>query len=441
MIKRKLWGLLYILIVLGTLAAAEWGCRTVSVMVEAAPLKRGNCIIIDAGHGGEDGGATSCRGVLESTYNLEISLRLNDLLHLLGYDTRMTRTTDTSIYTKGETIAQKKISDLKERVRIVNKTENALLLSIHQNNFTDSRYTEAAEKAIGGAAVIGEISREKPFSALINDALAQTGAKNVGFEDESMTVAEHTAYTKKLSAALTPASALMTELRGSKDAEEIETMIAAQRIAEGALEQILKEIRPGMTEKAIAARLNYLMVSAGAEKTSFDTIIASGPNGSMPHAVPGMRQVREGDFITMDFGCVYKGYCSDMTRTVALGQPSDEMRQVYDIVLQAQLAGIAAAKAGVTGAAIDGAARQVIADAGYGAYFGHSFGHSLGIDIHESPNASPANEKPMPENAVVSAEPGIYLPGKFGVRIEDVMVLRPDGAEIITRAPKALLVL
>ena len=121
MIKRKLWGLLYILIVLGTLAAAEWGCRTVSVMVEAAPLKRGNCIIIDAGHGGEDGGATSCRGVLESTYNLEISLRLNDLFHLLGYDTRMTRTTDTSIYTKGETIAQKKISDLKERVRIVNE--------------------------------------------------------------------------------------------------------------------------------------------------------------------------------------------------------------------------------------------------------------------------------------------------------------------------------
>ena len=123
MIKRKLWGLLYVLIVLGTLAAAEWGCRTVSVMVESAPLKRGNCIIIDAGHGGEDGGATSCRGVLESTYNLEISLRLNDLFHLLGYDTRMTRTTDTSIYTKGETIAQKKISDLKERVRIVNKTE------------------------------------------------------------------------------------------------------------------------------------------------------------------------------------------------------------------------------------------------------------------------------------------------------------------------------
>ena len=307
--------------------------------------------------------------------------------------------------------------------------------------FTDSRYTEAADKAIGDAAVIREVSREKPFSALINEALAASGAEKVGFEDQRMTVAEHAVYSEKLHCTLTPASSLMTELRGSKDEEELSCMTAAQRIAEGALAQILKEIRPGMTEKEIAARLNYLMVAAGAEKTSFDTIVASGPNGSMPHAVPGMRKVREGDFITMDFGCVYKGYCSDMTRTVALGRPSDEMRNVYDIVLQAQLAGIAAAKAGVTGAVIDGAARKVIQDAGYGVYFGHSFGHSLGIDIHEAPNAAPGNDKPMPDGAVVSAEPGIYLPGKFGVRIEDVMILRPDGAQVITKAPKALLVL
>ena len=307
--------------------------------------------------------------------------------------------------------------------------------------FTDSRYTEAADKAIGDAAVIREVSREKPFSVLINEALAEAGAEKAGFEEQRMTVAEHAVYSEKLHCTLTPASSLMTELRGSKDEEELSCMTAAQRIAEGALEQILKEIRPGMTEKEIAARLNYLMVSAGAEKTSFDTIVASGPNGSMPHAVPGMRKVQEGDFITMDFGCVYKGYCSDMTRTVALGRPSDEMRNIYDIVLQAQLAGIAAAKAGVTGAAIDGPARKVIQDAGYGAYFGHSFGHSLGIDIHEAPNAAPGNDKPMPDGAVVSAEPGIYLPGKFGVRIEDVMILRPDGAQVITKAPKALLVL
>ena len=307
--------------------------------------------------------------------------------------------------------------------------------------FTDSRYTEAADKAIGDAAVIREVSREKPFSALINEALAEAGAEKAGFEEQRMTVAEHAVYSEKLHCTLTPASSLMTELRGSKDEEELSCMTAAQRIAEGALEQILKEIRPGMTEKEIAARLNYLMVSAGAEKTSFDTIVASGPNGSMPHAVPGMRKVREGDFITMDFGCVYKGYCSDMTRTVALGRPSDEMRNVYDIVLQAQLAGIAAARAGVTGAAIDGAARKVIQDAGYGSCFGHSFGHSLGIDIHEAPNAAPGNDKPMPDGAVISAEPGIYLPGRFGVRIEDVMILRPDGAQVITKAPKALLVL
>ena len=307
--------------------------------------------------------------------------------------------------------------------------------------FTDSRYTEAADKAIGDAAVIREVSREKPFSALINEALAEAGAEKAGFEEQRMTVAEHAVYSEKLHCTLTPASSLMTELRGSKDEEELSCMTAAQRIAEGALEQILKEIRPGMTEKEIAARLNYLMVSAGAEKTAFDTIVASGPNGSMPHAVPGMRKVREGDFITMDFGCVYKGYCSDMTRTVALGRPSDEMRNVDDIGLQAQLAGIAAAKAGVTGAVIDGAARKVIQDAGYGVYFGHSFGHSLGIDIHEAPNAAPGNDKPMPDGAVVSAEPGIYLPGKFGVRIEDVMILRPDGAQVITKAPKALLVL
>lgn len=306
---------------------------------------------------------------------------------------------------------------------------------------TDSRYTEAAEKAIGTAARVCEISREKPFSAWINEALEETGAEKVGFEDECMTVAEHTVYEKKLRCTLLPASERMTALRGSKDDEELARMTAAQRIAEGALAQILTEICPGMTEKAIAARLDYLMVSAGAEKTSFDTIVASGSNGSMPHAVPTLRRVQKGDFITMDFGCVYQGYCSDMTRTVALGEPTDEMKRVYDIVLQAQLTGIAAAKAGATGAQIDGAARKVIADAGYGAYFGHSFGHSLGIDIHESPNAAPSNDRPMPENAVVSAEPGIYIPGRFGVRIEDVMVLRPEGAEVITRAPKALTIL
>ena len=237
------------------------------------------------------------------------------------------------------------------------------------------------------------------------------------------------------------ASGLLDSLRASKDEEELEAMICAQRIAEKSLEETLAWMQVGMTEKEVAAYLEYRMISNGAEKKSFDTIIASGPNSSKPHAVPGERKLQNGEFVTIDFGCVVNGYCSDTTRTVVLGQPTEEMRKVYDVVLQAQLAGIAAARAGLTGKEIDAAARQVIEDAGYGAYFGHSFGHSLGIEIHESPNLAPSNGEPMPVGAVVSAEPGIYLPGKFGVRIEDVLVLREDGCENITKYPKELLIL
>ena len=305
---------------------------------------------------------------------------------------------------------------------------------------TDSRYTEAAGKAINGA-VIEEISRQRPFSVCINEALEKSGVKVLGFEDAAMTVAEHEQFAPKLNAELRGASNLLLELRTQKDGEEVEALIDAQRIAERALEQILTEIKPGVTEKEIAARLQYLMLSYGAEKMSFDPIVASGANGSMPHAVPTEKKIAAGEFVTMDFGCIYHGYCSDMTRTVCVGQPTQEMREVYDTVLRAQLAGIAAAKAGVTGKDIDGAARKVIEDAGYGAYFGHSFGHGVGVEIHESPNASPANEKPMPVGAVISAEPGIYLPGKFGVRIEDVLILRDGGCEDITKAGKDLLIL
>ena len=174
---------------------------------------------------------------------------------------------------------------------------------------------------------------------------------------------------------------------------------------------------------------------------SFDPIVASGPNGSMPHAVPTDRKIQDGDFVTMDFGCIYQGYCSDMTRTVAVGHVTEEMEKVYNVVLQAQLAGIAAAKAGATGHDVDAAARKVIEDAGYGPYFGHSFGHSVGVEIHEGPNATPSNDKPLPAGAVISAEPGIYLPGKLGVRIEDVLYLTPEGCQNLTLAPKELVIL
>ena len=306
--------------------------------------------------------------------------------------------------------------------------------------FTDSRYTEAAGRVIKNAQ-LAEVGRGRGYAALINEVIEADGVVRMGFEDAYMTVQDYERYRKALNCELVPATDLLLELRMVKDEEELECLVAAQRIAEQALEDILKEIRPGVTEKEIAARLQYLMLHYGASDMSFDPIVVSGPNGSLPHGVPSEKEIQAGEFVTMDFGCIYKGYCSDMTRTVAVGFVTEEMQKVYDTVLQAQLAGIAAARAGAAGKDVDGAARSIIDAAGYGAYFGHSFGHGVGVEIHESPNASPMNEKPMPAGAVISAEPGIYLPGKLGVRIEDVIILTEDGCRNITKAPKELLVL
>ena len=239
---------------------------------------------------------------------------------------------------------------------------------------------------------------------------------------------------------LTRAQELLRTLRASKTEEEIQSMIAAQRISEKALEEVLQIIRPGMTEREVMAELVYHMLRNGSEGNSFDPIVVTGANTSMPHGVPGDTVIQAGDFITMDFGSLKNGYCSDMTRTVAVGYATEEMKNVYDIVLKAQLAGIAAARSGVLGKEIDAAARKVITEAGYGPYFGHGFGHSLGLDIHEPPFAGPTGNVPMAENDLCSAEPGIYLPGKFGVRIEDVMIIRSTGAEVITKAPKRELI-
>ena len=320
-------------------------------------------------------------------------------------------------------------------------TDGAALVTRNKSYyFTDARYTEAAGRALQGA----ELRESKPgrgYTVLVREVAEAEGLRKVGFEDACMTVQDYERYRKALPCELVPASDLLSDLRRVKDREELEAMIAAQRIAERALADILAELRPGVTEREIAARLQYLMLHYGAEDKSFDPIVVSGPNGSLPHGVPSEKVIQSGEFVTMDFGCVYHGYCSDMTRTVAVGSVTEEMRTVYETVLRAQEAGIAAARAGVTGRDVDGAARQVIAGAGYGEYFGHGFGHGVGVEIHEAPTASQANDKPLPAGAVISAEPGIYLPGRLGVRIEDVILLRPDGCENLTRAPKELLVL
>lgn len=306
--------------------------------------------------------------------------------------------------------------------------------------FTDSRYIEAAGRCVQDAK-IDEVRPGRGYSVLVEEVVKGEGIARLGFDDAYMTVRDHDFYTKAISCQMVPATELLWQLRSVKSPEELSVMEQAQRIAERALEEILGEIRPGVTEKEIAARLQYLMLHFGAEDMSFDPIVVSGSNGSLPHGVPSDKTIERGEFVTMDFGCVYHGYCSDMTRTVAVGSVSEEMRRVYETVLSAQKAGIAAARAGATGREVDGAARSVIDQAGYGPYFGHSFGHGVGVEIHESPNATPGNDKPLPNGAVISAEPGIYLPGRMGVRIEDVIALTEEGCVNLTRAPKELLIL
>ncbi len=306
--------------------------------------------------------------------------------------------------------------------------------------YTDSRYIESARQLIAGAEV-AQLPKGVRYRDLVRDLVKECGVSRLGFEEQYMSVADHTIWTENIEAEFVPASELLTELRQVKDENELAAMREAQRITDEALLEILNFIKPGLTESEVAARLTYIMARKGAERNSFDPIVACGPNGSKPHAVPGPDVIQKGQFVTMDFGCVVGGYCSDMTRTVAVGRPSEEMELVYNTVLKAQLAGIAVAKAGVTGKEVHEAGAKVIADAGYGDYFGHGFGHSLGIEIHENPNFSARNDKPIPAGALLSAEPGIYLPGRFGVRIEDVIMLTEGGCVDITRSPKQLIVL
>ena len=306
--------------------------------------------------------------------------------------------------------------------------------------WTDSRYIESAQQLIGGAEVALP-PKGSNYYKLVAGLVKENNVAKLGFEEQYMSVRSHTAWTKEVEAEFVPASDLITELRTVKDENELAAMREAQRITDEALLEILNFIKPGLTESEVAARLTYIMARKGAERNSFDPIVACGPNGSKPHAVPGPDMIQKGQFVTMDFGCVAGGYCSDMTRTVAVGQPSEEMEFVYNTVLKAQLAGIAAAHAGVTGKEVHEAGARVIEEAGYGEYFGHGFGHSLGIEIHEDPGFHTRNDKPIPAGALLSAEPGIYLPGKFGVRIEDVIMLTEDGCIDITHSPKQLIIL
>ena len=212
-------------------------------------------------------------------------------------------------------------------------------------------------------------------------------------------------------------------------------------MTEEAFLHILEFVHEGVTERDIAIELEFTMRRLGAQKESFETIAVSGERGSLPHGVPGTKRVKKGEFITVDFGAVVDGYHSDMTRTIAVGEISDEQRLVYETVLEAQMTALATIRADVSGSEVDRAARRVIDAAGYGAYFDHATGHGVGLEIHESPSLSVRYEKPLLTGQVVTVEPGIYLPGRFGVRIEDFGMVTPDGFENFTQSPKELIIL
>ncbi len=303
----------------------------------------------------------------------------------------------------------------------------------------DFRYIEKARETVKTAEVLETKELYKEISAL----LRQEGVKNLAIEAMDVTVSRLNLMKKHLKCVeiieTDTLSNAINKLRSVKDDEEIGYIRKAQEIAESAFDNILSFIKEGVTEREIALELDRLMLEKGAEGISFDTIALAGENTSMPHGVPSDKRVKNGEFVLMDFGAVYNGYHSDMTRTVCVGEPDAEMIEIYNIVLTAQEKAIAAAKAGITGAELDAVARRHICDAGYGEYFGHSLGHGVGLEIHEQPNAAPRYDKNLEKGAVVTIEPGIYIAGKFGVRIEDFVILTENGCINLTKSAKNII--
>ena len=307
--------------------------------------------------------------------------------------------------------------------------------------FADSRYIEAAQKSVKDCRAIlfkraGEDIKEYLKENKILKVYTERNRISVSTADFLKTAFFPCRATpsKRLEAAI-------DESRIVKTSEEVEGIKAAQKIAEDAFNHVLTFIKPGVTEKQIALELDFYMLSHGAEAISFETIAVTGAKSSMPHGVPDDSVVKAGDFITMDFGAVVNGYHSDMTRTVAVGQVTEEQKKVYETVLTAQKAALAVLKAGLDCCQADKAARDVIDNAGYGEYFGHSTGHGVGIEIHEAPTLAPRSKGALQVGNVVTIEPGIYLPGKFGVRIEDMALITENGYENLTTTPKELIVL
>ena len=297
---------------------------------------------------------------------------------------------------------------------------------------TDSRYTERAAREVPDLPV--EKVKGK-WLAWLAERLEALGARRVAIGAQTTSVYVFKELERK-GVGLVPMEGWVESLRRVKDPEEVERIAAAAQLTDQGLRWILGKLRPGMTEREVALELEMWYRKHGADDVAFDLIVAFGEDSSMPHHVPGDRELREGDLILLDIGAKVDGYCADLTRVVALGRPAPEARAIYELVLKANRAGVEAVRAGITGVEADRAARKVIQDAGYGDHFGHGLGHGVGLEVHEEPRLSPISEDTLKAGMVVTVEPGVYLPGKLGVRIEDLVVVRPDGCEILSSFPK-----
>ena len=296
---------------------------------------------------------------------------------------------------------------------------------------TDSRYTLQAKEETSGFEIISDN---------ISDYLKSADEQCILFEEDYLTVGEKQRLCKKLDTKeFVPFQESISKPRYIKDSGEIKKINAAEALGDAAFEHILKVIKPGISEKDVALELEYFMKKNGASALSFDTICASGVRSSMPHAAASDKIIKSGEFITLDFGCVLEGYCSDMTRTVVVGKATAAQREIYNLVLKAQKSAIDVLMPALPCAAADKAARDIIDSGGYGKNFGHSLGHSVGIEIHESPNLSPKSKDILSAGNVVTVEPGIYIENFGGVRIEDLVVITETGTENLTRSPKELL--
>jgi Xaa-Pro aminopeptidase len=304
---------------------------------------------------------------------------------------------------------------------------------------TDFRYVEQASAEVYATFARHVIAGE--LLGAVADVLP-AGELRLGFEDEHVSVKQHATLAKKLGerVQLVPVTGLVEGLRAVKDPEEVARIAEAAELADAALRRIIGEGLAGRTERDVALALEQDMRRRGASRASFDTIVAAGAHGALPHATPRDVEIRPGDVVVVDWGAVLDGYCSDCTRTFSVGEPSPEARRIYELVLEAQLAGLHAVHAGVGGREADGAARSVIEAGGHGQHFGHGLGHGVGIEVHETPRLSQLSADELTAGHVVTVEPGVYLPGKFGVRIEDLVAVTENGCQVLTSLSKELTV-